>query len=119
LKVNVEKSRIRIRDPDPLVRGMDPRIRIWIHFKISWIRNTGEKLDPDLYLSDADSQPWVQSLQGYFPEPDFGKLTDESKDDLGLCLSKTSGSATLQVRTHQGNPYYIICKREFVPGAAG
>jgi hypothetical protein len=26
-------------DPDPLVRGMDPRIRI--HSKISWIRNTG------------------------------------------------------------------------------
>ncbi len=27
-------------DPDPLVRGMDPRIRIRIHPKISWIRNT-------------------------------------------------------------------------------
>jgi hypothetical protein len=25
-------------DPDPLVRGMDPRIRI--HTKMSWIRNT-------------------------------------------------------------------------------
>jgi hypothetical protein len=28
-------------DPDPLVRGMDPRIRIRIHVKMSWIRNTG------------------------------------------------------------------------------
>jgi hypothetical protein len=28
-------------DPDPLVRGMDPRIRI--HTKISWIRNTAIK----------------------------------------------------------------------------
>jgi hypothetical protein len=30
-------------DPDPLVRGMDPRIqiRIWIHTKTPWIRNTG------------------------------------------------------------------------------
>ncbi len=27
-------------DPDPLVRGMDPRIRIRIHTKMSWIRNT-------------------------------------------------------------------------------
>jgi hypothetical protein len=27
-------------DPGPLVRGMDPRIRIRIHTKISWIRNT-------------------------------------------------------------------------------
>jgi hypothetical protein len=26
-------------DPDPLVRGVDPRIRI--HTKMSWIRNTG------------------------------------------------------------------------------
>ncbi len=26
-------------DPDPLVRGMDPRIRI--HTKMSWIRNSG------------------------------------------------------------------------------
>jgi hypothetical protein len=51
LKVNDEKSRIRIQDPDPdpdsnpdpLVRGMDPRIRIRIHSKMSWIRNTGQK----------------------------------------------------------------------------
>ncbi len=26
-------------DPDPLVRGMDPRIQIRIHTKMSWIRN--------------------------------------------------------------------------------
>jgi hypothetical protein len=42
LKVNDENSRIRIPDPSPdpdsLVRGMDPRIRI--HPKMSWIRNT-------------------------------------------------------------------------------
>jgi hypothetical protein len=40
LKVNDENSRIRIQDPnpDPSVRGMDPRIRI--HSKMSWIRNT-------------------------------------------------------------------------------
>jgi hypothetical protein len=37
LKVKDENSRIRIQDPDPLVRGMDHRIRI--HPKISWIRN--------------------------------------------------------------------------------
>jgi hypothetical protein len=29
------------QDPDPLVRGMDPRIRIRIHTKMSWIRNPG------------------------------------------------------------------------------
>jgi hypothetical protein len=34
-------------DPDPLVRGMDPRIRIRIHTKMSWIRYTapGRKED--------------------------------------------------------------------------
>jgi hypothetical protein len=30
-------------DPDPLVRGMDPRIWIRIHTKMSWIRNTEYK----------------------------------------------------------------------------
>jgi hypothetical protein len=50
LEVNDEISRIRIQDPDPdlnqdpdpLVRGMDPRVRILIriHPKMSWIRNT-------------------------------------------------------------------------------
>jgi hypothetical protein len=43
LKVNDENSRILIQDPDPdpLVRGIDPRIQIRIHPKMSWIRNTG------------------------------------------------------------------------------
>jgi hypothetical protein len=45
LKVNDENSRIRIQDPDPLVRGMEPRIRIRIHPKMSWIRNTGSNND--------------------------------------------------------------------------
>ncbi len=38
LKVNDQNSRIRILDPDTLVRGMDPRIRI--NTELSWIRNT-------------------------------------------------------------------------------
>jgi hypothetical protein len=33
LMVNDENSRIRIQDPDPLVRGMDPLIQIRIHPK--------------------------------------------------------------------------------------
>ncbi len=39
MKVKDENNWIRIQDPDPLVRGMDPRIRI--HPKMTWIRNTG------------------------------------------------------------------------------
>ena len=53
LKVNDENSRIRIQDPDPdpLVRGMNPRIRI--HPKMSWIRNTETKCKgpmPDRFM---------------------------------------------------------------------
>jgi hypothetical protein len=39
LKVNDEKK----QDPDPVVRGMDPRIRI--RTKMSWIRNTVKNSD--------------------------------------------------------------------------
>jgi len=47
LKFSDDNSRIRIHDPDPdpnrdpLVRGMDPRIRIQIrtHPKMAWIHN--------------------------------------------------------------------------------
>ncbi len=37
MKVNDENPH---PDPDPLVRGIDPRIRIRIHTKMSWIHNT-------------------------------------------------------------------------------
>ncbi len=55
MKVNDENSRTRIQDPDPdpLVRGMDPRIRIRIHPKMSWIRNTAFKVDDVGFEGDA------------------------------------------------------------------
>ncbi len=40
LKVNDEKKKDLDPNPDPLVRGMDLRIRIQIHTKMSLIRNT-------------------------------------------------------------------------------
>jgi hypothetical protein len=46
IQVNDENCRIRIQDPnpdpnpDPLVRGMDPQIRIYP--KMSWIRNIAQ-----------------------------------------------------------------------------
>jgi hypothetical protein len=43
-------SRIRIRI-HPLVRGLDPRIRIRIHTKMSWIRNTVKKYMCSVILS--------------------------------------------------------------------
>jgi hypothetical protein len=35
-------------DPDPLVRGIDPRNRIRIRPKISWIRNTEKNITSGL-----------------------------------------------------------------------
>ncbi len=68
LKVNDENSRIRIQDPDPdpLVRGMDPRIRIKIriHPKISWIRNTAFAYDLFL-LVGMQSSALVNSLTSF------------------------------------------------------
>ncbi len=45
-----------VADPDPLVRGMDPRIqiRIRIHTKMSWIRNTANSHGPNNY---KDTKP--------------------------------------------------------------
>jgi hypothetical protein len=40
-KVLRKKPRIKQQDPDPLVRGTDPRIWIQIRTKMSRIRNTG------------------------------------------------------------------------------
>jgi hypothetical protein len=37
--VGLLKVNDKTRNPDPLVKGMDPRI--WIHTKMSWICNTG------------------------------------------------------------------------------
>jgi hypothetical protein len=50
LKVSDENSKIRIQNPDPLVRGMDPRILIRIHTKMSWIRYTSRYCRLDFHL---------------------------------------------------------------------
>jgi hypothetical protein len=51
LKFNDKNSRIRIQDPDPSVRDMDPRIRI--HTKMSWIRNTVYNYVVDKIANDS------------------------------------------------------------------
>jgi hypothetical protein len=40
LTVNDENSRIWIQDPEPLLRSMDPRIRIRIHTKMAWFHGS-------------------------------------------------------------------------------
>jgi hypothetical protein len=66
LKVNDENGRIRIQDPEPdlLVRGMDPRIRI--HPKMSWIRNTVSN-----YRNLLITIPYVSNYQRIFPLSTF------------------------------------------------
>jgi hypothetical protein len=54
-------------DLDPLVRGMDPRIRIRIHTKMSWIRNTG--LEPNVRVA--------QTLQSIYLIIKFTRNCDE------------------------------------------
>jgi hypothetical protein len=48
-------------DPDPLVRGMDPRIRI--HTNMSWIRNTGKKRQRSKVLSSGTGGPQAEYLK--------------------------------------------------------
>jgi hypothetical protein len=45
-----------LRDPDPFVRGMDPRIRIGIqiHTKMSWICSTAATTDINEVVSNTD-----------------------------------------------------------------
>jgi hypothetical protein len=53
-KIAGSGSRNRVKDPDPLVRGMYPRIRI--HTKMSWIRNTGDNFQNTVlyeYMSEC------------------------------------------------------------------
>ncbi len=65
-------------DPDPLVRGMDPRIRI--HTKMSWIRNTG--LGP--YYAGVDYNLPIMSALKHVP---LGNPMPES--NLTLCQNRT------------------------------
>ncbi len=70
LMVNDKNSRIRSQDPDPdpFVRGMDPRIRIRIHPIMSWIRNTATKISPSY-----GTPP--QLIQGRAPPPPLALTT--------------------------------------------
>jgi hypothetical protein len=47
----------KIADPDSLVSGMDSRIRIWIHTKMSWIRNTARSKNEIDCMSILERRP--------------------------------------------------------------
>jgi hypothetical protein len=59
--------------PDPLVRGMDPRIRI--HTKMSWIRNTDVKCVPLNTISVAGCMKFKLMLFGNRLGPGLGFYT--------------------------------------------
>ncbi len=60
-------------DPDPLVRGMDPRIRNRIHTKMSWIRNTAGS--------------WIRNrkfwLRDNIPDPQHLRVSKEKEHTNG------------------------------------
>jgi hypothetical protein len=71
----------KYQDPDPLVRGMDPRIRI--HPKMSWIRNTGGSRS----ISESGSTT----------------ATQNNADPCGTGSGSTYGSTTLHTTTRRAN----------------
>ncbi len=83
--------RIHDPDPDPLVRSMDPRIRI--HPKMSWIRNTGNRRS--LHLSKENIQQYKKTLNFLTFFPVFvGHFCLPGAANSNEC---ESGSATLTV----------------------
>jgi hypothetical protein len=83
LKVNDENRRIRIQDPDPLVRGMDPRFRI--HTKMSWIRNTASIYSTSptccCSLEGGFESFWEKSLTFLFPKVCDGRLEEVEHEE--------------------------------------
>ncbi len=55
-KVIIKKTCWHLGGPDPLVRCMDPRIRIRIHTKISWIRDTVRCTDHKITFKVCNTQ---------------------------------------------------------------
>jgi hypothetical protein len=97
LKVNDENIRIRIQDPDldpdPLVRGMDLRIRI--HTKMSWIRNTALSVSIFLFyntyiLDNRSLRCTLMSCatliykQGLFVHCIWMEQFSKARDEMGL-----------------------------------
>ncbi len=82
LRLIDENNRIRIQDP--LVRGMDPRIRIRIHTKMLWIRNTAKYFvsSPDLYGNYWKHRPLLSFYFNQF----CTKSTISAKVRFLLCV---------------------------------
>jgi hypothetical protein len=83
--------RIRIQDPepDPSVRGMDPRIRIRIHPKMSWICNTGTRSN------------WLRMMPTMYQLNTSARATRLGKKNLfgsGTCGYRGSESVILLLR---------------------
>jgi hypothetical protein len=89
-----ENSRIRIQDPDPLVRGMNPWIRIRIHPKMSWIRNTAKKFHSSYLLTNGNGAGERLGRGGdldaghhsIVPEPALARLLKVVVDQDGLTV---------------------------------
>jgi hypothetical protein len=79
----------KMQDPDPLVRGMGPRVRI--HTKMSWIRNTDFGTDPGPDL-DPGLDPDL--------DPDSGIFVNDLQDTNKKIIKKKSFSAAYSLKVH-------------------
>ncbi len=81
-------------DPDTLVIGMDPRIRIRIHTKMSWIRNTGCeawcKENLPCLISPGVPHPYKGNLSRYWTDKNSSVfIMYKASNFLGKCQIKT------------------------------
>jgi hypothetical protein len=105
LKVHDENSRILIqdRDPDPLFTDMDPRIRIRIVTKMSWICSTGFSTPFfNSLLWRCSSDEWV------FTEAAGVRMLDLGLLKKGKIYSKVLSFCNFLSFTYM--PFSLLCK---------
>jgi hypothetical protein len=79
---------------------MDPRIRIRIHFKMSWIRNTAFKVDDFGFEGDAFLTRLLTDGLG---------LHKDGKDVVQTLVQRTTGPRTFVVHVREGVKDVGVC----------
>ncbi len=92
-------------DPDLLVRGMDPRIRIRVHTKMSWIRNTDAKL-LEGELNHVTSKGWGGRLEV--------EIVTDTDEDPATCQPETLLTILVMV-TVRAAPYSSLSFDQLPP----
>ncbi len=94
------------KDPDPLVRGMDPRIRI--HTKMSWIRNTalrGTFVEMVSYFYSGEFQPVTWRCRAPLPSGQLCPRQDRHRCPLhGPIIPRDSAGQPTGTHPEQKTP---------------